>query len=151
MEKYLDILMNTIIIIAKTNLVFLIVLIIGLIISFILKKYFNVKYLQGIIIAGMVVVILGSAFLLIPRIIDYQRQSFIIVENAELIINETNSVFEDGSVMFYGMGSIIDENNKDNLVLGVNFFDLSNYDSNNTYKGTIVYAQHSRQLISYQE
>ena len=49
--------------------------------------------------------------------------------------------------MFYGIGRVQDESGKETLVLGANFFDLSNINSNDTYHATVVYAKHSRQVV----
>lgn len=49
--------------------------------------------------------------------------------------------------MFYGVGRVKDDSGKETMVLGVNFFDLSNVNSYDKYNATVVYAKHSRQVV----
>lgn len=88
--------------------------------------------------------------LTIPRIVDLSKESYVVVENADLMISATNSSFEDGSVMFYGIGYINDSGGNSTLILGLNFFDLSSLDKDSLKNGRAVYAKFSGQLIGFE-
>lgn len=144
---YFDILRHTIIVIAKTNCVFFIILVFSLIICSIIKNKVNIKKIQGVLLAGLVVVVLESCVLLVPRMIDYHQKSFVAVENAHLFITGTNSTYEDGSVLFYGTGRVLSKDGKQISVVGINFIEIPAECLNENYDGTIVYAKYSRQIV----
>lgn len=114
-----------------------------------MSKKFNTKKIKSILCTLLAVVVVECGILLIPRAIDIKQESFVIVQNAELSIEATNSTYDDGSVMFYGYGYIIDSENNSELVFGLNFFDLSSINKEKLKNGKAVYAKHSRQLISF--
>lgn len=148
MEMYLDFLTRNTWAIAKSNLVILGVLAVPLIITFLLRKRYekSSKILKSLLII-ICLIVLECGILVVPRICDIEQQSFVVVENGSFYLDATNSTYEDGSVMFYGVGRVKDESGKETMVLGVNFFDLSNVNSYDKYNATVVYAKHSRQVV----
>lgn len=148
MEAYLDFLTRNTWIIVKSNLVVLGILALSVIITLLLiKRYEKLSELLKSLLIIMCFVVLECGLLVIPRICDIQQQSFVVVENGSFYLDATNSTYEDGSVMFYGIGRVQDKSGKETLVLGANFFDLSNINSNDKYHATVVYAKHSRQVV----
>lgn len=148
MEKYIDFLTNNIWIIVKTNLVIIGVLLLIALIGFLFRKRFEKlsKMLKPLLII-ISLIVFECGILIIPRIYDIKQQSFVVVENGSFYLDATNSTFEDGSIMLYGVGRVKDEFGKETMVLGVNFFDLTNINSYNQYNATVVYAEHSRQVV----
>lgn len=148
MEKYIDFLTNNIWIIVKTNLVIIGVLLLIALIEFLFRKRFEKlsKMLKPLLII-ICLIVFECGILIIPRIYDIKQQSFVVVENGSFYLEATNSTYEDGSIMLYGVGRVKDEFGKETMVLGVNFFDLTNINSYNQYNATVVYAEHSRQVV----
>lgn len=148
MEKYIDFLTNNIWIIVKTNLVIIGVLLLIALIGFLFRKRFEKlsKMLKPLLII-ICLIVFECGILIIPRIYDIKQQSFVVVENGSFYLEATNSTYEDGSIMLYGVGRVRDEFGKETMVLGVNFFDLTNINSYNQYNATVVYAEHSRQVV----
>lgn len=148
MEKYIDFLTNNIWIIVKTNLVIIGVLLLIALIGFLFRKRFEKlsKMLKPLLIF-ICLIVFECGILIIPRIYDIKQQSFVVVENGSFYLEATNSTYEDGSIMLYGVGRVKDEFGKETMVLGVNFFDLTNINSYNQYNATVVYAEHSRQVV----
>ena len=148
MEKYIDFLTNNIWIIVKTNLVIIGVLLLIALIGFLFRKRFEKlsKMLKPLLII-ICLIVFECGILIIPRIYDIKQQSFVVVENGSFYLEATNSTYEDGSIMLYGVGRVKDEFGKETMVLGVNFFDLTNINSYNHYNATVVYAEHSRQVV----
>lgn len=148
MEKYIDFLTNNIWIIVKTNLVIIGVLLLIALIGFLFRKRFEKlsKMLKPLLII-ICLIVFECGILIIPRIYDIKQQSFVVVENGSFYLDATNSTYEDGSIMLYGVGRVKDEFGKETMVLGVNFFDLTNINSYNQYNATVVYAEHSRQVV----
>lgn len=148
MEKYIDFLTNNIWIIVKTNLVIIGVLLLIALIGFLFRKRFEKlsKMLKPLLII-ICLIVFECGILIIPRIYDIKQQSFVVVENGSFYLEATNSTYEDGSIMLYGVGRVKDEFGKETMVLGVNFFDLTNINSYNQYNATVVYAEHSRQVV----
>lgn len=148
MEKYIDFLTNNIWIIVKTNLVIIGVLLLIALIGFLFRKRFEKlsKMLKPLLII-ICLIVFECGILIIPRIYDIKQQSFVVVENESFYLEATNSTYEDGSIMLYGVGRVKDEFGKETMVLGVNFFDLTNINSYNQYNATVVYAEHSRQVV----
>lgn len=150
MQEYSDFLKETLFTILKTNMVFFSAIVLGLIIAFILRKKFNTKKIQNILITFLVVIVTECCILTIPRLIDINTQSYIVIENAELDITATQSAYPDGSVTFYGVGYVIDPDGNSHFIVGLNFFDLSLIDETKLKNGQAVYAKYSRQLISFE-
>ena len=148
MEKYIDFLTNNIWIIVKTNLVIIGVLLLIALIGFLFRKRFEKlsRMLKPLLII-IFLIVFECGILIIPRIYDIKQQSFVVVENGSFYLDATNSTYEDGSIMLYGVGRVKDEFGKETMVLGVNFFDLTNINSYNQYNATVVYAEHSRQVV----
>lgn len=148
MEKYIDFLTNNIWIIVKTNLVIIGVLLLIALIGFLFRKRFEKlsKMLKPLLII-ICLIVFECGILIIPRIYDIKQQSFVVVGNGSFYLEATNSTYEDGSIMLYGVGRVKDEFGKETMVLGVNFFDLTNINSYNQYNATVVYAEHSRQVV----
>ena len=148
MEKYIDFLTNNIWIIVKTNLVIIGVLLLIALIGFLFRKRFEKlsKMLKPLLII-ICLIVFECGILIIPRIYDIKQQSFVVVGNGSFYLEATNSTYEDGSIMLYGVGRVKDEFGKETIVLGVNFFDLTNINSYNQYNATVVYAEHSRQVV----
>lgn len=150
MQEYSDFLKETLFIILKTNGVFFSTVVLGLIITFVLRKKVDTKKIQNILISVLVVIVTECCILTIPRIIDINTQSYIVIENADLEITATQSAYADGSVTFYGIGYIIEPNGNSHIIVGLNFFDLSLIDQAKLEDGQAVYAKYSRQLISFE-
>lgn len=150
MQDYIEFLKSTTITIAKSNALIFSLLLVFLIIVLLFRKKYNVRNIIKAISVLLSAIVIESGFLLIPRVIDIKQESFVIIENANLVVDSTNSTYEDGSIMFYGTAYIIDSQGKSNYVLGLNFFDLSSMDPNKDYYGTAVYAEHSKQLIEFE-
>lgn len=150
MQEYSDFLKETLFIILKTNAVFFSTVVLGLIITFVFRKKINSKKIQNILISILVVIVTECCILTIPRLIDINTQSYIVIENAELDITSTQSAYADGSVTFYGIGYIIEPNGNSHIIVGLNFFDLSLIDQTKLENGRVVYAKYSRQLVSFE-
>ena len=136
------------IVVGKFGLLLLALGIILLILGLILKNYIpGLKKIASVVIAFGVIELL---LLLLPRVIDFQRQSFVVLSNAQFSVTSLND-WRDGSITMLGLGQIIDENGKEHLVTGVNLCELPSKDETHIYHGTIIYAKYSRQLVAIYE
>lgn len=102
-------------------------------------------------ITFLVVIVTECCILTIPRLIDINTQSYIVIDNADLDITATQSAYADGSVTFYGMGYVIEPDGNSHFIQGLNFFDLSLIDQTKLGNGRAVYAKYSRQLTSFDQ
>lgn len=148
MERYIDFLSRNIWIIVKFNLVILGILLLFLLTTLLLRmRYEKLSKMLKPLLIIICLTVLECGILITPRIYDIKQQSFVVVENGSFYLEATNSTYEDGSIMFYGVGRVKDESGKETIVLGVNFFDLTNVNSYDKYNATVVYAKHSRQVV----
>lgn len=151
MEEYLSFLQETMLVILKTNAVIFAVLLLLLISAVALRNKVNTSKLRNVSLTLLTVVVIECGILVIPRLIDLHQKSLIVVHDAQLVIGSTNSTYEDGSVMFYGIGYVQDQTGNSIMVLGLNFFDLSTVSDDDLKSGTAVYGKYSRQLLGYQK
>lgn len=148
MEDYREILLYTISIITKTYFVYMLSIVIALILCFIFKNKAKVRKIRNGLLAVLVCVLIAYSVLFIPRYIDLKNDSYIKVEEAALSIDETNTIKNSGSIMFYGYADVFLKDGGSIKVFGINFFEFPTSDPYEKYYGDIVYAKHSRQIIA---
>ncbi len=148
--KYTEILENIIEIIVKSYAVIISVNLAVLIVTTALKNKFNFKKIRTFLTVVLICACLSASIVLVPRFIDLQQNSFITIENARLSIDETNTLRNSGSIMFYGIADAFYSDGNSIKIYGVNFFELSP-NPYEEYYGDIVYAKHSRQLIAIKD
>lgn len=146
-EAYKETLEYIIETIVKSYAVILSVNLIALIVCTLLKNKFNLKKIRILLIVILICASFCFTLVLVPRVVDLQQSNFITIEDAKLVVDETNVLKNSGSIMFYGLADVFPQEGKSIKLLGVNFFELSQ-NPNEDYYGDVVYAKYSRQLIA---
>ena len=142
MEKYRDILIYTISAITKTYLVYIAALTCVLVFSLIMKR----KKVRNAMLVFLICTLITYSILVVPRCLDLRDDSFIKVENASITLDDFYRLSTD--IGFFGFANIVSSNGKTVEVSGTNFFEWPSADELEQFYGDIVYAKHSRQLIS---
>ncbi|MBR3995069.1 MAG: hypothetical protein IKI97_07290 [Clostridia bacterium] len=146
-EAYKETLEYIIETIAKSYTVILSVNLVALIACVLLKNKYNLKKIRVLLIVILICASFCFTLVLVPRVVDLQQSNYITIEDAKLVVDETNVLKNSGSIMFYGIADAFPKEGKSIKVLGVNFFELSQ-NPKEEYYGDIVYAKYSRQLIA---
>lgn len=147
MDVYRDTLEHIIGIIVKSYAVILSVNVIALVVCILLKKRFKLKKIITLLTVVVICICLSASLVLVPRVIDLNKNAYIIVEDGKLLIDETNVLKNSGSIMFYGYADVFYPDGNSVKIFGVNFFELSQ-NPYEEYHGDIVYTKYSRQLIA---
>ena len=153
METYNAILTAVIITVSKVYAVFFGILVFALILSLLLKKKFNTKYLTIVVTGFLLCEIVAYTFFAVPRVIDLKNESYVTVENSTLILDPSNNNPKGSNVMFFGYAHIMPENGKSIRVSGIDYFDLTGINEIDPEDCcyNIVYAEHSHQLIDMEK
>ena len=142
MEKYRDILMYTISAITKTYLVYAAVLLCILVFSLIIKS----KKVRNAVLVFILCTLTAYAVLVVPRYLDLRDESFVKVENATVMMDNSYTFSTDN--LFFGHANIFLTDGKTINVSGTDFFEFPSSDELEQFYGDIVYAKRSRQLIA---
>lgn len=141
MEEYRGMLIYTISVISKMYLVYATVIGVILVLSLIFKS----KKVRNAMLIFLACTLIVYAFLVVPRFYDLHNDSFVKVENVSVIPEDFYTYSTD--MMFFGHADIILPGGETLEVSGTDFFEFPSVETEECYD-EIVYAKHSRQLIS---
>lgn len=147
MDNYREILISTILLILKIYGTILAILGAILLILLIFKKYEKAQKFIKLTIVSLICTIIICVIQIFPRLFDLSQNSFVKINNSELIITDTNSVAWSGSVSFGGYSYAVpkNKNEKSVFLIGITYTDISLVKGQT---GDIIYAKHSHQIIT---
>lgn len=120
-----------------------------ILIGFLLRKKIDFKKTRNICCGLIALLTVLIMCLTVPKIIDLSKKDYIVVENATMTVVTPNQF--DGSLLELGQGYVTDNNSNSITVNGIAMIDLPETDdqSSHSYKGTIVYAKRSKQILDF--
>lgn len=120
-----------------------------LLIAFLLREKIDFKKTRNICIGVIALITVLELYFTVPRMIDLNSKDYIVLENVTMTVETPNEY--DGSLLEMGEGVVIDRDSNSITVKGIAMVTLPESDTNpsHTYKGTVVYAKRSKQILDF--
>lgn len=139
MELYQEMLAENICIIVRTEIIMIGCALVFYLIFFFLRKRFDTRVIRYLALLFAAYELVYGACYLVPRCWDLHEDAIVVVEDAKLFIESTQSHWHGSGWVYYPDGHTED-------IYGLGFFEYAD-PNKHEYYGTVIYAKHSGQLL----